>query len=291
MAAQYPAAVKSFVTRNAGDVLQPSHVNDLQDEVNAIEAGLLQGSAPLNSSNSTLASLSVTGNSTLAGSSLTIVTSSVSIGGVPYLFPSVAPTSTGLALIVTSTGTPNTLSWASPVVNAITKLNSTLTELVVSNSSAETDVFTYLISSGTLVAGKALRLTMTGSFLNATAVNQSLFSAVKLGGTVIGGSTSVAMDGGGGFAASVNRHSFYLQAIINANNASNSQRSFTTALIGSVQASEPAWVAFDTQSNATSSGLAIDMAAAQTLAISVRFATANSSLVFRRFAAYLELIG
>jgi len=66
--ASYPGAVKSFTTRNAGDVIQPSHTNDLQDEVNAIESGLLQGTAPLNSSNSTVVNLSVTGNSTIGGS-------------------------------------------------------------------------------------------------------------------------------------------------------------------------------------------------------------------------------
>jgi len=41
--ASYPTSVKTFTTRNAGDVIQPSHVNDLQDEVNAVEAGLLTG--------------------------------------------------------------------------------------------------------------------------------------------------------------------------------------------------------------------------------------------------------
>jgi len=66
--ASYPGAVKVFTARNAGDVIQPSHVGDLQDEVNAIESGLLQGTAPLNSSNSTVVNLSVTGNSTIAGS-------------------------------------------------------------------------------------------------------------------------------------------------------------------------------------------------------------------------------
>jgi len=59
--ASYPGAVKTFTSRSAGDVIQPSHVNDLQDEVNAIEAGLLQGTAPLNSSNSTVANLTVSG--------------------------------------------------------------------------------------------------------------------------------------------------------------------------------------------------------------------------------------
>lgn len=65
--ASFPGAVKTFVTRNAGDTIQPSHVNDLQDEVNAIEAGYLNGTANLNSSASTVASLSVTGGATFAG--------------------------------------------------------------------------------------------------------------------------------------------------------------------------------------------------------------------------------
>jgi hypothetical protein len=63
--ASYPGSVKTFTTRNTGDVIQPGHVNDLQDEVNAIEAGLLNGTARLNSSNSTLVTLSVTGGSTI----------------------------------------------------------------------------------------------------------------------------------------------------------------------------------------------------------------------------------
>lgn len=66
--ANYPTSVTSFSNQVAGGVIQPSHVNTLQDEVNAIEAGLLNGTAPLNSSNSTVAALSVTGGSTFVGS-------------------------------------------------------------------------------------------------------------------------------------------------------------------------------------------------------------------------------
>lgn len=66
MAASYPTAVKSFTTKNAGDTIQPAHINDLQDEVVALESGLINGDAPLQSSNSTLAALTVTGGSTLA---------------------------------------------------------------------------------------------------------------------------------------------------------------------------------------------------------------------------------
>ena len=56
----YPTSVKSFTTKNAGDSILAAHVNDIQDEVNAIEAGLLNATAPLNSSNSTVANLVVT---------------------------------------------------------------------------------------------------------------------------------------------------------------------------------------------------------------------------------------
>lgn len=71
MSAAYPGAVKTFATRNNGDVIQATHVGDLQDEVTAIEDGLLNGKAPLNSSNSTLANLSVLGGSTFASLTLT----------------------------------------------------------------------------------------------------------------------------------------------------------------------------------------------------------------------------
>jgi hypothetical protein len=66
MAASYPTAVKSFTVKSAGDTIQPTHINDLQDEVAAIEDGILNGTAPLTSSNAVVANLSVAGGSTLA---------------------------------------------------------------------------------------------------------------------------------------------------------------------------------------------------------------------------------
>src|SRR5574343_672390 len=90
MAASYPTSAKTFTTKNAGDTIQPGHLNDLQDEVAAIEAGLLNGTAPLNSSNSTIANLVVTGalqvsgNSTIAGTLTVnkIVSTSITGAGV-----------------------------------------------------------------------------------------------------------------------------------------------------------------------------------------------------------------
>jgi hypothetical protein len=67
MPANYPNSVPTFTNKSAGQVIGSAHINQLQDEVAAIGAGLLQGTAPLNSSNSTLANLSVPGNSSLSG--------------------------------------------------------------------------------------------------------------------------------------------------------------------------------------------------------------------------------
>jgi hypothetical protein len=64
--ASYPDAVKSFTTKNQGDVVQSAHVNEIQSEVNAIESGLLNGTAPLTSSRAVVTALTVSGGSTLA---------------------------------------------------------------------------------------------------------------------------------------------------------------------------------------------------------------------------------
>ncbi len=107
--ASYPGAVKSFTSKNAGDVIQPVDINDVQDEINAIEAGLLNGTANLNSSNSTVVSLSVLHNSTLG--------STITIGTVPMIWPA-AGGSTGQVLTISSTsGSTLTLAWQAAVAN------------------------------------------------------------------------------------------------------------------------------------------------------------------------------
>lgn len=107
--ASFPNSVKSFTTKNAGDVIQPADVNDLQDEVNAIEAGYINGTAPLNSSHSTLAALSVTGNSTLA--------SSVTLGTIPYIFPASGASTGAVLTCVSTSGSTMTLGWSTPVTS------------------------------------------------------------------------------------------------------------------------------------------------------------------------------
>lgn len=64
--ASFPTSAKTFATRSNGQIIDGSHVQDLQDEVAALEDGYLNGAARLNSSNSTVANLSVVGGSTVA---------------------------------------------------------------------------------------------------------------------------------------------------------------------------------------------------------------------------------
>lgn len=49
MAASYPTSVKSFTTKSTNDTIEAAHVNDLQDEVNAIEADILTNGITLTS--------------------------------------------------------------------------------------------------------------------------------------------------------------------------------------------------------------------------------------------------
>lgn len=43
MAASYPTSAKTFSTKNNGDTIQPSHINEVQEEITAIEQDLLDG--------------------------------------------------------------------------------------------------------------------------------------------------------------------------------------------------------------------------------------------------------
>lgn len=78
----YPGSIFAPASRSNGQTIDASHVNDLQDEVVAVETGLLNGTARLNSSNSTAANLSVTGGSTL--NNLQVSTGSTFAGPVTF---------------------------------------------------------------------------------------------------------------------------------------------------------------------------------------------------------------
>lgn len=125
MAASYPTAPKTFTNRSAGQTVASAHINDLQDEVNAIETGLLGGGAPVSASNATFHALNVTAGSTLASLSLvgpSTIASTLTIGTLPYVFPS-SGGSTGQSLAIVSTnGATMTLEWRAPNTGVMTLL-------------------------------------------------------------------------------------------------------------------------------------------------------------------------
>lgn len=141
--ASYPGAVKTFAVRANGQTIQDTWFNDLQDEVTALEDGILNGTAPLTSSRitgaslqvsggSTLASLSVTGNSTLAAvtqGASTLASLSVS-GGSTFAGPVVMATNDAARLELAAdqqiaSGSSAAISWTSQVAVTNSSMHST----------------------------------------------------------------------------------------------------------------------------------------------------------------------
>jgi hypothetical protein len=205
MAASYPSAVKSFTSKSAGDTIQPAHVNDLQDEVSAIESGLLSGTAPLNSSRSTLASLSVTGNSTVAALNAGASTlASLSVTGASTLASLQVANST-VGNLVVSGG----LSVGASTFTSLQAGNSTASNVSVSSNCTVAGGLTVTGGStlGTVQAGDSTIANLTVSSAatlgtlsagNSTAENLSVSSnCTVVGGlTVTGGSTVATLQGG-----------------------------------------------------------------------------------------------
>lgn len=107
--ASFPTTVFAPASKSGGQTIQAAHVNDLQDEVVAIEGGYLNGTARLNSSHSTLAALSVTGPSTIA--------STMTIGTLPYVFPSSGGSTGHVLTIVSTSGSTMGLEWRPTAVS------------------------------------------------------------------------------------------------------------------------------------------------------------------------------
>lgn len=99
--ASFPTTNVTYANRSAGQAIASAYINSLQDEIAAIELGYLTGTARLNSSASTVTSLSVTGGSTLNGVTLsthaTPASTTVSLGDSTTAFKEVHCSSLYLA--------------------------------------------------------------------------------------------------------------------------------------------------------------------------------------------------
>ena len=94
----FPGSVFSAADRSAGQVIASAHMNAVQDELNAITDGYINGTARLNSSN-----LSVRGNSTLA--------STIVFGTIPYVLPSSGGSTGQVLTCVSTSGSTMGLEW------------------------------------------------------------------------------------------------------------------------------------------------------------------------------------
>jgi len=151
MPASYPSGVKSFTTKNAGDPIQPSHVNDLQDEVAAIEAGLLNGTGPFSAGATTLASANVTGGSTLG---------SLSVTGGSTLAAVTAGASTLGSLSVAGGSTLGTVSAGASTLGSLNVAGGSTLGTV--NAGASTLASLSVTGDSTLAAVKATTLDVSG---------------------------------------------------------------------------------------------------------------------------------
>jgi hypothetical protein len=88
----FPTSPHTFTNFSNSALSDAAQVTDIYGEVEAIEAGLLNGTARLNSSNSTVANLSVTGGSTFGGAitfstGVTLSTGTLTLNQGQVVFP------------------------------------------------------------------------------------------------------------------------------------------------------------------------------------------------------------
>jgi hypothetical protein len=173
--ASFPVSVKTFATRSAGQTIGSAHVNDLQDEVNAIEDNLVNGlqlvltargfttsTGRLNiggastlttlqagastlgtvqAGASTLASLQVGANSTFTGN--VTITGSLTVGGVPINASQPSVRVTHSANQNVANGTWTGLNWDTEEVDAS----------AMHSTSANSSRITFADSTGNYLVG------------------------------------------------------------------------------------------------------------------------------------------
>lgn len=209
--ASFPTSAKSFAARSNGQTIDAAHVGDLQDEVNAIEDGYLNGSARLNSSGSTMVSLSVTGGSTFS--------SRVTFHALPYVMPSSGGSTGEVLTIVSTSGSTMGVEWRASGAGAPEAVRVSLDDaLVIAQDSTAAISWT----QQTFVTNSSMHSTTTNSSrLTPQSTGVYLCSAQFL--SLGGASTRVEAwikDSSGGFvafaevrAAAAAEHAFALSGL------------------------------------------------------------------------------
>lgn len=166
--ASYPGSIKSFSARSAGQTVGSAHINDIQDEISAVETGLLSGLAHA---------------VTISTGGLTVSTGSVNIGG-----PS--------SLATVQVNGASTFAGAATFSSGVTVSSGGLT-LSTGNATFGQDVSVAGKVTSTLQLGNQLRLSVALSTLSG---GSTAFDNVDFGSSaglvfISGNSTAISITG------------------------------------------------------------------------------------------------
>lgn len=149
----------------------------------------------------------------------------------------------------------------------------------VVNNAGLVSIYSKSIVAGVLGTANGLRLTIGGNLRNNSGSPVNLTIQTSFGGTVFGTTTQSIAD-------ATNRQSWLLEAFINANGATNAQRTLARWTLGATGNSEQ--IPTVVSSYQAWEALTIDTSTAKTLDVSVQWGSANASISLKRFAAFLE---
>lgn len=221
------------------------------------------------------------GTTAIASSAL-LAAHGVVIGGGAGAAP--VATAAGVAGQMLVSGGPA----ADPSFQNVTSLllDKSTTEQVVSNTAAPTSIYSFSVPAGTLGTAKILRLTINGWYSNTSGGASTLAFTVTFGGTTImSGSLTNFVTGTTG--------AFRLIVDINANGATNSQRavSIVNMVASTIATTVGVSATAGLLNTAWHDAMAEDSTAAKTLSVSVTHGTAASTIIFKAWGRFLELLG
>lgn len=202
--ANFPNSVTAFSAKQdgIGQIIAASHVNTIQDEVAAIEDGYLNGTARLNAGNSTVATLSVAGGSTFAGT-LAMGSTAVQIGSsavpVQKVWASAIDVAGGSALMTllkANSGTTTNAAAENVDTIAITGLTAKDTLVVyatlasVTQQTANAGILYNVTDSVTVTSGPTIASGVSSQLVHT--VRQAQVGATTVLGGTVGATTAPA---------------------------------------------------------------------------------------------------
>lgn len=267
MAASYPSAAKLFATRTTGQIIAASHIDDLQDEVTAMETDLVNGLPVVRG-----------GTGLVAGVA----------GGVPFFTGTTAMASTaagGATTFLRGGATPAFSALAGADLTsafAVRMLDRKVTLTDVVSSSTKTTVYTFSVPGGTLSTNKVLRLTAIGDYLNNTGGADIFTMTVEYGATIL---LTYSLNMG----ANASRRDLQFHAMLAAANATSAQTCGGTAWLGSVGAAAGTMIAPGSNLFSGINTATEDSTAAKTFKVTFQHSSISANLSARLQVALLEL--